>query len=353
MRIESSSRDPAATRIGGKAESVRGIADIKEIARLALDAWAERLEPPSRATAEPAGGDFSPATLWKIRRDFQELTTGDGEEFVAVLNRLLRDRDQIVRSLIVWIDLIDTLVHQAERRYPLPGRGQLKRSEVKSAIVYLVRRRRLNIPNIPSFLEPVVVDIYADFTVNVIVSLTNDNGLWDLQESSTPAHPVLRSLKWALFRFWRFIRPAIEPIGRLFVRIYLALRYPTPISPALRQALEAVSRDSLTASRGGLINQAIGAKQFIGEHAGSLVAGVRLIASVVKEVERFASLSGPAKKRYATNLVRELLPELGIRAPGPVMELVIEAVVGFVIDAVVDLFNKRNLFSHPSGTRVV
>jgi hypothetical protein len=351
--MKSNSGDPAAKRVRTKADSVRGVADVKEIARFALDAWAGWLEQPDgqHGTSSPASRTFNPATIWRIRGRLREMTKGDDEELVAVLNQLLKHRVQFERALIVWIDLIEVLVQQAERRYPLPGRGQLKRGEVKSAIVYLLRRRRLGIPNVPDFLEPVIVDIFADFTVNAIVALANDHGLWIAQDG--PDHPILRGFKWALFRFWRLVRPAVEPLGHLFSRIYMALRYPTPISPALRQALEAVSSESILASRRGLLDDVIEVKKFIGEHADSLVAGIQLVGIVVQELEKFASLDGAEKKRYATDLVFEILNELGFRTPGPLMQLIIETAVGFAIDATVDLFNKRGLFDHPSGSRAV
>lgn len=108
--------------------------------------------PVGRIAAE---ADNLPVTLARLRRLFQEAVGGGAdEELIAALSALARRGDEIVRAFVVWVDLVETLVQDAERRYGTkPGQGQLKAGEVKAVFRYLLRAERFDIPQVPRILR--------------------------------------------------------------------------------------------------------------------------------------------------------------------------------------------------------
>src|SRR6185369_14193432 len=95
------------------------------------------------------------------------------------------------RAIVVWIDLVEVLIQNAERRYgATPGMGPMKAAEVKEVVRYFMRNRRLNIPDIPQFLQPVIIDLAVDWSVDVLVLIANRYGLW-VEKGSLTRPPTI------------------------------------------------------------------------------------------------------------------------------------------------------------------
>jgi hypothetical protein len=293
------------------------------------------------------GGPLPPAeTILEIRRLFAEITAGnDHEDLVYMLNALVQNREALQQAVIVWVDLIEVLVQSAEGRYGAVGRGDLKKDEVKAVVVYLLRTGKFRIPNVPDYLQPVVVDVVADISVDAVVAVANQRGLW--VEPPRTARPTWHELRR---RFLRGIRRVVgfvlEPFGRLAAAIVMALRYPVRLSPALRQALEAIEREGMIADHQSLLQRITDLKIWIGNNAGSVIAGVQLVDLVVDEAEAFGDLTGPEKKDYARELVLAVLEDLGFDVRGRFTGMKLEMAIDMAIDSLVHTLHKRGVFTH-------
>jgi hypothetical protein len=285
-----------------------------------------------------------------ISRLLARVTEGDSDErLIAALNELVGDREEIEKAVIVWVDLIEVLVEAAEGRYPEKGRGGLKKEEVKGVIIYLLRVGRFELPRVPDYLQPVVTDVIADFTVDAIVTLTNDYRLWSARPAAgvTPAdvwHRIKRAVLLVL-------RPLATLLGRIGSRIYLALRYPARVSPALRTALAAVERDGLIARGKTPLERKLEVLLWVGQNRDAFVAGVQLVGLVAEEVEQFVSLDSADKKRCARELVFSVLEEAGFAPRSQLLQAKLATAVDAAIEGVVYLFTKRGLFAHKKPSR--
>ena len=286
------------------------------------------------------------AEIWSLRKLLRTALGGGVEkDIVAALESLANKRDQAERAVVVWVDLIEVLVQTQERRYgDRPGMGTIKKAEVKEVVRYLLRDERFEIPHVPEFLAPVVVEIAADWTIDAVVLTANRYGLWKERE---PSGGPLQSGLSAL-RSWlsTALRPVSLAVAWVVARIWDLLKPKIPLPPEVLFALKAVEREGLIVEEKELVSQFSNLMQWIGTHRKQLTAMVELLFAVVQEAESYVSLSGPEKKAYATDLVLAVLDELGFSERTGLIFALVDSMLSSGIEVAVHLFNKRAVFSH-------
>jgi hypothetical protein len=309
----------------------------------AKEEWAEGI---GRDGSRAGGADDPcnwPETFARVHHALRQIDIEESGHYLSVIARNWPD---IQRAGIAWLDLIHVLVQSAEEGYRPVGKGQLKKDEVKTVIVFLIRSERADIPHVPRSFEPVVVDVVADFAVDAVVALLNANAPRDPNWREAPrARPGLREV-WRIVKFSvkTVLRPFVDLAGRVLSWVYFRLRHPAKVSPAIRKALERIEKDADTAKRPGLIHEVSTLIAWAGRNRDSIVGVVELVGVVVEVVEGFRSMTGPQKKACATQLVHQVLEELGFDTGGLVVKVKLDLAVDFAIDATVHLFNKRGIF---------
>ncbi|HYY96146.1 MAG TPA: hypothetical protein VE713_16695 [Pyrinomonadaceae bacterium] len=290
-----------------------------------------------------------PSRREELRSDISEIrrllntaiAEGMDKDLANVLNFLARHSEAILRAVVVWIDLIDVLVQNAERRYgATPGMGRLKAANVKEVVRYLMRDRKFDIPHVPRFLEPMIIDLLVDWSIDVVVLLANRYGMWEKGAPAPPPSPFrrLRLLlrKGVLLLFAYFLS--------LYGWIRQALQRPVVIPPEVKAAVEAVEREGLIVSQGELFHAVGDLLMWVSARRRTLMVLVEVVSAAVQEAESFLTLSGPQKKAYARDLVLAALDELGFKERTGLLFAIIDSAIYGSIEASVHLFNKRGLF---------
>lgn len=288
------------------------------------------------------------STIWEVRRLLRTAKAeGLDKDLATTLDFLAKHSEAIQRAVVVWIDLIEVLIQNAERRYgATPGMGQLKAAEVKEVVRYLMRDRRFNIPDVPRSLQPVIIDLLVDWSVDVIVLMANQYGLWVEKGSGIVSRSIFARLGLQLRRGTRllFVR-----LIWLYERIRQAFQRPFVIRPEVKAALEAVEREGLIVNQGQLFHGVADLLVWVSSRRKALMALVDVVSAAVHEAEAYLALSGPEKKVYARDLVLAVLDELGFAQRTGLLFAIIDSTINSSIDASVHLFNKRGLFSHGSS----
>lgn len=313
--------------------------EIKDIASQVIDAYLSGVSPGE-------GSSFNPATLLKIRRLVEEVSSGGlVEELSKTLNVVAENLPDIGNAALAWIDLVRVLVEHTEGRYKGSHKGALKASEVKSVLLYLLKIERVHLPGIPSYIEPIIGDLGADIAIRIIVTLANANGIFI---DTSRRHSFRDVLLWPLYWLANVTRPLWRPLLRLASRIWIALRYHAPISPVMRGALAEIERQGVLPARGDLEKQFQQVILWSTTHEQVLDAGIKLVTIVVQETEQFVHLNGRAKKAYASDLVIAVMDELGV-SHGLLVSAGVRVVVSIAIDMVVHLFKQWSIFPEGSG----
>jgi hypothetical protein len=246
---------------------------------------------------------------------------------------------------VVWIDLIEVLVQTKEQQYgPSRGLGATKKAEVKEVVWYLLRGQHFEIPQVPEFLVPVVIEIAADWVIDAVVLMANRYGLWTERE---PSGGPLESMFSALRRWLSSVfRPVSLGLAWIVARTWDLVRARTQLSPQVLSAVKAVEREGLIIQEKQLIIEFSNLVNWIGTHQKQLIAMVELVFAVVQEAEGYFSLTGPEKKAYATDLLLAVLDELGFTERTGLLFDLVDSMVSSGIEAAVHLFNKRGVFRH-------
>lgn len=302
----------------------------------------------------PCGGDrgrkrknpLAPV-VWKMRRLLRE-AAGEGgwEEVVRALRVLAERGPELEKALVAWVSLVEGLVQSAETRRPGRNKGVLKSLEVKAVIRRLYRARRIDIPQIPDWLEPLVVDVVVDWSIDAVVFMTKRQGLW-VDEAPT----VEGKMASAMLTLWEWTSVLLAPIGRVFGRIYRFYSdlywKSIPLSPAVEQAMEQLAQVDLSGQQ-PLGQTAAEVLTWVAANKDRIIASTELIFAAVHEAERFVDLHGEDKKRYARDLVRAVLSEMGLETDRGLMGILIMAAVDSGIEIAVHLLNKRGAFQSGS-----
>jgi hypothetical protein len=80
---------------------------------------------------------------------------------------------------------------------------------------------------------------------------------------------------------------------------------------------------------------------FVAQHSKQIAAGTRLFFEVVHQAERFVSLSGPAKKDYARDVILGVLDELGFPVGPGLFGDIVTAFIDSGIESAWSIFDKR------------
>lgn len=292
------------------------------------------------------------STIWKLHQLLHD-AMGDGmdRELVIFLNSLSQNSDEIQRAVIVWVDLIEALVQNTERRYgSKSGRGSIKAAEVKEVVRYLLRTDKFALadPTGPNFLMPVIIDIIVGSTIDQIVLMANQYGLWVDTKPSPQSFQARVVILWK--RLLQFLQPLWIAPAWLVNRIWFALQERVSLSPAVQSALKAVEREGMLVDETQLFKGMADGMVWIGTHGKQLIASFELVFAAVHEAEGFLVLSGPEKKAYASDLVFAVLDDAGFKLHGGLVYAIIHALVNAAIEAAVHIFNKRAVFTHRHAT---
>ena len=284
------------------------------------------------------------AEIWNMRR-LLRIAMGGGmdRDLAAVFETLARNRDEVQQAVVVWVDAIEVLIQTEEKRYgSRPGLGPTKAAEVKAVVWHLLRNHEFDLPLIPSYLEPLVMQMLVDWVVDAVVRVLNRYGMW---EEAEPEAGKLRT--WAA-RLWLklkdLFRPLFEAVARVAQRLWESAHPRPELSPQMREALDALEREGLITRCHEVVSWATGAIIWITKHKKQLTALVELIFAAVQEAESYFELSGPEKKAYATDLVLAVLDEMGFKTRMGLMFAIIDSTISTGIETAVHLFNKRGVF---------
>jgi hypothetical protein len=313
------------------------------------DAAGQRRLEPRRRPGEPDPFDF-PGLFARILRLCEQVDPGEIAEFLTVLDEYM---PALQDAALAWIDVLHILVQDAEKRYRARDQGALKKDEVKTVVVYLIRADRYDIPRVPRYLEPLVVDVVVDVMIDAIVAFLNVNPRpdrnWDVGTSGRTRFEFFRRLKRAVGKVLELL--IVRPVSWVATRIYFAVHRPGRLTPAMRSALDRVNQHSLTVRRQGLLELVAKVATWIGNNRNAVVEGVEIVTIVVDSVEAYSGLDGPGKKVIARRFVYDVLDELGFDYSNPFVKVKLDAGIGFGIDSVVHLFHRRGLFERRTTRR--
>jgi hypothetical protein len=287
------------------------------------------------AAAEDARIRAIRRTVWRLRRAYDE-ATGDGEDVLqGLVARLSATFAGIGGSFPLWIDLIEDLTQDAERRFGTqPGRGALKAAQVKAAMRYLISRSAGR-PAIALRIDSGLLSALLDASIDFVVMLLNRQDLWVDGTAAAPSRVPFRLRVW----HWLVTRALV-----LFDRISDWLEPAATLSPVLLSDLDRIVAAHVGAPFAPLCHAAE-LTRFVAAHRTQIAALAELVASGCFEAETFLELSGPEKQAYGRDLILLFLEaEYGLPATGPIAGL-----TGFLADRLIDgvvlIFNKRGVFA--------
>ena len=302
---------------------------------------------------EGGDDDGEPSRRDELRADIREVrqllrtavAEGMDRDLATALNFLAKHGEEIRRAVVVWIDLIEVLIQDAERRYGgAPGKGHLKSAEVKEVVRYLMRGRAFNIPDVPRYLQPVIIDLLVDWSIDMLVHMANRYGLWADAGATKPRSALTR------FRLWlgKGGRLLFAYVLYLYGRVRRALQKPVVIRPEVKDAIDALEREGLIVSHEGLFGGVADLLVWVSARRRTLMTLFEVVSAAVQEAEGYLSMSGPEKQAYARDLVLAVLDELGFEQRTGLLFAIIDSTIHASIESSVHLFNKRGLFSHSS-----
>jgi hypothetical protein len=288
-------------------------------------------------------------SFWEVRRLLRtaigEDRAGIDRDLRAFFGSISNRSDEIQGALIVWIDLIEVLVQHAEARHgATPGRGQLKATEVKEAIRYLMHDQHFALPGIPKLLEQVVIDTLVDWSVDGVVLMANRYGLWiDATKPQTGTRPFLSRVRQWLRQIWT--------VMFIFVAWLVAKisEKRATLSPDIKDYIDAVRQEGLIIEGPQFFKGVTDLFVWIGTHRPLLLSFLEIVFTAVQEAEGYLNLTGPEKKAYVRDLVLAVLDELGFQQRVGLFFGLIESTLESTIEGSVHIFNKRGAFSHRSS----
>jgi hypothetical protein len=264
--------------------------------------------------------------------------SGGWEGLANAFKKIVQRGEQLVPSFNAWMELVSVLVQSAEKRYPQKGRGRLKKEQVKTAIRYLLRADKFKIPDIPDSLKPFVIDAVVDWSIDVLVCITNENSLWDKGESVRWS--LRATISAALLWIADITRPVWVWIVKICAWIWEMLEQGTALTPELRRALDDAVDKKLVQNKRESFGDVLGAVVWMADHREQVTAAFQLVSEAVHEAELLLNKTGPEKRAYARNLVLATLDALGIRVGDGLLSAILGGIVNILIDGVVNLFNK-------------
>jgi hypothetical protein len=284
-------------------------------------------------------------TVWRLRRAYEDAVGENiANEIFQYLRELSKRRKEVDDAIVAWFKLTELLLQDTERRFGnATGRGQEKKRHVKAVIVnLLLTSPRFDIPRVPSYLEPLVVDIGADWTIDTLVHLLNHQNLWsnESQPSSISSGPFSR-----LINFLKSLFAKLQAKVAGFIRRWVLARY--RLSEAAQVTINEISRLGLRDELDKIVDDGVKVIGWIGSHRRELFAAIDLVSISVQEAETFLNLSGAQKKSFARDLILVFVEDTGlIRWQTGFWYFFVEWILDGTIDAVVAIFNRHQVFRH-------
>jgi hypothetical protein len=262
------------------------------------------------------------------------------EDFAATLRAIVLHRGDIQKSFLASINLVGVLTHAAERRDPRSGRGWFKKEQVKAAISYLFKADKFDLPDVPAYLRPYVIDIAVDWSIEFVVVISNEHELWETGEESVRTS-IRAAIGAALCRLAKVTQPIWSRIVQFFLILWESLQERTVLTPELQQALDKAVRAGLVKDMRAWLGRAPELVVWVGKHRDQMTAGFQLVSEAVQITETLfaSSKSGSEKKAYARDLIMSTLRELGSPLGSGLFSLIAEGFIDSLIDAAVKLFN--------------
>jgi hypothetical protein len=257
---------------------------------------------------------------------------GVSQEFARKLKILDDNRADIEKGIVAWVKLVEVIVQGAEQRYP-DGRGGRKKAQVRAALYQIISGEEFQIPKVPPYLQPVIMNIVVDWSVDVIVDNVNEFNLWDDSQPKGWAGAIWTLMGMAL--------KLLGPLFELFNRLYVKVRFSEPLTPELEAAVKAVKDTHLLSDKRALLGSPTDLITFVAQHSQQIIAGTRLFFEVVHQAERFVSMSGPDKKAYARDVILGVLDELGFPVGPGLFGAIVTAFIDSGIESAWSIFNKR------------
>ncbi len=271
-------------------------------------------------------------SLWLIRRSIGEL----GESFLDDLARLLNEGfggpNRFVQIVKAWANLIDDLVLAAEYDYGSQhGRGYSKRRHVKGAILYLVHKAKITIPEVPQVLEPFCWNIVLDPVVNVLHSLSERYNRW----GDVPQKPTFRArMSSGMHRVGGLLDTILNWLTNLGWRLVLAW---SPVSPRLKKTVNAFLGAEPDPSRTVLVFAS-----WVVNNTKNIVVLAHLFSTVVVEAQFFVRSDEARQKAYAREFLLTFIEfEVGLPPRDSLRFLLLSAGIDLAVDVVFALFEKR------------
>lgn len=288
-------------------------------------------------------------TVWLLRRFYEEATKdGFAESALREFRLLIPSGVEAARFFVTWIDLVETLCQESERYYGTKkGQGPYKAEQVKAALLHLILEdENFDIPKVPSFLEPIVVEMFVNISIDVVVKLLNRDKLWvPAPRGPIPPRNLIAAIVRGFTRLakWLMRLAPVVRLGAWIRKVSLnAILQGNPLSPAVRRQLDIIKQNDGPTIEDVLkrIEHLI---KWIADHRDNIVALVELVSVAAQEAESFIQLSGSEKKEFARELVIAFLEDYAIIRT-QIAYIITEWVLDWAIDAVVRVFNKNDAF---------
>lgn len=280
------------------------------------------------------------ATILTFRANLNRVLTPEIEADIKfLLSKTGENRQQIIDFLTAFIELIGELVQENEKTYGKQRNlGKLKARRVKATIKYLFEKKDIDLPNVPDYLEPFIINKAVDWMISVVVQLYNKNsGAWDDVGEAPKSRWVYPEIWW--FRVIEFIAKLFTPL--LFLIAKINPSRPPKLSPALTEKVDRLVDVWNQGEKKNHVKTGVDALIWIGHHQDELKAFMNILTDIINLAEGLKNASGPEKKSYAKNLFMAVLKDLGfIRSSGLFYSL-----VDFALDISIDVMVKqfRNL----------
>jgi hypothetical protein len=288
---------------------------------------------PNPVTLSPEERERIAQSLWSLRRDLEDLASpGFIEDFHNLLDQAFGSPEAFVEAVKSWADLVDTLVWAAERDYGSEaGRGWYKRRNVKGGLLYLVHKGGIGIPDVPSFLMPVVWNVVLDPAVDIVVQISNRHSLW----RGLPEKPSPRAR----------VRIGAQRLGSWFdtLALWLAgiewrlILLFSPASPSLRAAVDEFLKVNPDPVRTVMLCSAWAVR-----NSGNLVAAADLVSVAVREADFVLHQDAARRKAYAREFLLAFLDqEFGLPQPDSLAYHLIQTAIDLGIEVVITVFEKH------------
>jgi hypothetical protein len=303
--------------------------------------------PPAAKPPEPMRQEVE--RLAGLLRDVMQ--GGAADDFARAFQAFAKHGDDIRQASVLWIEVIQRLVQACEQRYP-HKHGALKKSMVKTAARYLIDRDRFDVPGVPPYLQPFVLDIAVDWSIDILVSMTKQYGLWDT--ARMPERHLWSPVRWVLHSLKRIGDAAGPVLAKIPLAIWRSLEEHSALTPELKSSLDAVVKRRLLSRKVDLLGDIPDAVVWIGDHGDELKEALQLIFEAVQLAEGFLERSGSEKKAYARDLIFAVLEEYGMIPGDGLMGAIANIFIDIGIDSAVNLFNTfpqhSPAFKHRSHT---